>query len=297
MEKQLNLSQIFLHHISFLEKEGRFATARNYRKTLNSIQTFMEGEEIPLNQINARWVNAYNSYLYSRKASRNSVSFYNRVLRAHYNKVIGTVKNDPFKGAFTGVSPTRKRALPPSVIKRIADLELDGEMALSRDLFLFSFYARGMCYVDMAKLRRPSLCGDYLSYRRSKTGQELSLQLEPCMMEIIDRWSGQAYGDYVFPILHSDIPRDAFREYSYRIARHNLMLKEIGRLAHAPFPLNSYAARHSWATIANRLDVPVAVISSGMGHTSERTTRIYLSQLENSVLDRANKKVIRAVLK
>ncbi len=286
-----------MHHIGFLEKEGRYPTARNYRKTLRSILAFTEGNDMDISRIDARWVNDYNAYLYSRKASRNSVSFYNRVLRALLNKAARTRRDDPFKGAFTGVSPTRKRALSPVVLKRIASLQLEGEIALSRDLFLFSFYARGMCYVDMAKLRRPSLCGDYLSYRRSKTGQELSLQLEPCMMEIIDRWSGQAYGDYVFPILHSDIPRDAFREYSYRIARHNLMLKEIGRLAHAPFPLNSYAARHSWATIANRLEVPVSVISSGMGHTSERTTRIYLSQLENSVLDRANKKVIRAVLK
>ncbi len=286
-----------MYHISSLEKEGRYATARNYRKTLCSIQTYLDGRDIEISRINSHWVSAYNSYLYGRKASRNSVSFYNRVLRAIYNKTLISSDKDPFKGAYTGVSPTRKRALSPSVIKRISKLELDGEMALSRDLFLFSFYARGMCFVDIAKLRLSNICGGNIYYRRSKTGQDIYLHIEPCMKEIIDRWAHLAYGDYVFPILHSNNPQDSFLEYGYRIARHNLMLKAIGRLACAPFPLNSYAARHSWATIANRLDVPVSVISSGMGHTSERTTRIYLSQLENSVVDRANKKVINAVWK
>ena len=70
------------------------------------------------------------------------------------------------------------------------------------------------------------------------------------------------------------------------------MLKEIGCRAGLAYPLNSYAARHSWATMAQEADIPLSVISAGMGHTSEKTTRIYLADLNNTVIDEANRSVI-----
>lgn len=299
----ITLFKLFESSIRRLKTRGKYATARNYSKTLSSISAFTDGQDVDIQDLNNLWVRSYNEYLVRRGASRNSVSFYNRVLRAVYNRWAGESpsrrarREDPFRNAYTGVAPTRKRALSPAVLRRIGALELSGEMAMSRDLFLFSFYARGMCFVDIAKLRWGAISGDCICYERSKTGQTLVVQLEPCMQEIIGRWSPMSYGDYVFPLLHSSRPDDAFQEYTYRIARHNLMLKEIGRLSGVPFPLNSYAARHSWATIARSVDIPVSVISSGMGHTTERTTRIYLSELEHSVMDRANRKVIKAVLR
>ena len=60
--------------------------------------------------------------------------------------------------------------------------------------------------------------------------------------------------------------------------------------------LNSYVARHSWASLARDSGIPLSVISSGMGHTSERTTRIYLSDLEHKIIDHANRRVIALVL-
>ena len=56
-----------------------------------------------------------------------------------------------------------------------------------------------------------------------------------------------------------------------------------------------YTARHSWATAARNHQVPVSVISAGMGHTSERTTQIYLTMLENSLIDNANKGILESL--
>ena len=56
-----------------------------------------------------------------------------------------------------------------------------------------------------------------------------------------------------------------------------------------------YKARHTWASIAQSERVPIATISEAMGHTSERTTRIYLASLDTSAVDEANRKVIRTV--
>ncbi len=60
--------------------------------------------------------------------------------------------------------------------------------------------------------------------------------------------------------------------------------------------LTSYTSRHSWATAARNHNVPIPVISAGMGHTSEQTTQIYLTMLENSVIDDANQGLIRSLL-
>ena len=56
-----------------------------------------------------------------------------------------------------------------------------------------------------------------------------------------------------------------------------------------------YVARHSWATIAKSQGVPIGVISEGLGHDSERTTMIYLAALESSAIDKANRKIIKAL--
>ena len=56
-----------------------------------------------------------------------------------------------------------------------------------------------------------------------------------------------------------------------------------------------YVARHSWASVAKSKGVPLSVISEGMGHDSESTTRIYLASLETSVVDRANSLIISSL--
>ncbi|MDO5420593.1 MAG: tyrosine-type recombinase/integrase [Bacteroides sp.] len=57
-------------------------------------------------------------------------------------------------------------------------------------------------------------------------------------------------------------------------------------------PLTSYTPRHTWATTARNHNIPISVISAGMGHTSEKTTQIYLASLENSIVDQANHKIL-----
>ena len=60
-------------------------------------------------------------------------------------------------------------------------------------------------------------------------------------------------------------------------------------------PLSSYTSRHTWATTARNHNVPLSVISAGMGHASEKTTQIYLASLESSVIDQANRSIIASL--
>lgn len=56
-----------------------------------------------------------------------------------------------------------------------------------------------------------------------------------------------------------------------------------------------YKARHSWATIARGKDIPLAVISEGLGHESEATTQIYLDSIKSYEVDEANRKILNGL--
>lgn len=82
------------------------------------------------------------------------------------------------------------------------------------------------------------------------------------------------------------------RRAAYNI---NYNLKKLARMINVGFRLTMYVARHSWASVARSNGIPVSVISEGMGHDSESTTRIYLASLDSSVIDRANSLIISSL--
>lgn len=66
-------------------------------------------------------------------------------------------------------------------------------------------------------------------------------------------------------------------------------------MANISVPLSMYCARHSWASAAKGKNIPISVISEGMGHDSEATTQIYLASLDNSVVDKANAQILKGL--
>ncbi len=160
---------------------------------------------------------AYNEWLMRRGLRLNTISFYNRVLRALCNAASARgirVRSGLFEGLYTRVAETRKRAVDVQSLQRIRGLNLldSPRLALHRDLFLFSFMAQGMAFVDMAFLRREDISDHVLQYRRRKTGRLVSVYLEPAMMEIIRRHQRPDY-PYLFPLLDSMDERIPYRQY------------------------------------------------------------------------------------
>ena len=82
---------------------------------------------------------------------------------------------------------------------------------------------------------------------------------------------------------------EAYEQYQVTLNTHNRLLGRLSEMLGCGCKLTSYTSRHSWATASRNLNVPISVIIQGMGHTSEQTTQIYLTMLENSVIDDANK--------
>lgn len=287
--------------IACLRADGKLGTARNYRRTLNSFSGFLNGADIPFSLLDERLVGRYNDWLQRRRIVRNTVSFYMRVLRAVFNKAVreGIVpQSSPFRNVYTGVDHTRKRAVGEETVIRLRRLNLEHSpsLALARDIFIFSYCARGMAFVDIAFLRKQDIAGGTIRYVRRKTGQHLTIRIEPCMGDIIERYSQVTRtSDYVFPLLNAKDPVRVFSQYQTALGYYNRRLKRLADLLELEMPLSSYTSRHTWATTARNHNVPLSVISAGMGHASEKTTQIYLASLESSVIDQANRSIIASL--
>ncbi len=292
----------FMHtQIQLMRDSNRLGTALNYEKTLKNFTEFLGGVDLPIPVINEQLIAEYNAFLIKRGMVRNSISFYMRIMRAVYNKAVRQKlvnQTYPFADVYTGIDKTRKRAVSESVISQLYKLNLteNSSLALARDIFIFSYCTRGMAFVDIAYLKKENIQNDVICYTRRKTGQLLSIRIESSIRLIIDRYSSNL-SPYVFPILTSLDIKQSYEEYVTAINNYNRLLKILSKMLPDSCKLTSYTSRHSWATAARNHNVPISVISAGMGHSTELTTRIYLSTLENSVIDDANKGIIKELLK
>ena len=283
-----------------LRKMGKTRTGETYAATLRSFARFRQERDILLEELDSSVTTAYEAYLRTTGLSKNTTSFYMRILRAVYNRAVEqelTPQKYPFRHVYTGVLRTTKRAVTLDVLRRIRepDTVRTPQQEFAREMFLWSFYTRGMSFVDMAYLKKSDLKNGVLTYRRKKTGQQLSVRWEKCMQELLDKYPNP-HPVYLLPVI-TNPEVDERRQYKNIGHLVNRNLKAIGEKLGLTAPLTMYVARHTWASLAKSENIPISVISESMGHDSETTTRIYLASLDTAVVDRANRLVINLLSK
>ncbi len=279
-----------------LQEQGRNRTAETYSSTLRSFMRFRHDKEIFLEEINQETIGMYEAYLKSEGLSLNSISFYMRILRAVYNRAVDqelTTQHFPFKHVYTGIEKTIKRSVNIKTIKCVKDMTLIplSSIDYARDMFIFSFYTRGMSFVDMAYLKKKDLQNGVLTYRRKKTGQLLCIKWEKCIQALLNKYPSNPT-EYLLPIIRT-YAKSERKQYKNALTLINRKLKHIAESVHSPIPLSMYVARHSWANIAKSKHIPISIISESMGHDSETTTQIYLASLDSTVVDHANELILK----
>ena len=298
---------------SELECEGLGRTANSYRTAAARLVAFNDGVDPHLDHLSAQLLGDFQYALKAEGLKPNTISFYMRTLRAIYNRAVAEGRTtrrteNIFAGVYTGVAPTRKLALTANELALLAahdptqtegrgvDSEpLPEHLAQALAMFLFCYHARGMCFVDMAHLKKADLRGETIAYRRQKTGQQIELLVLPAMRRIIDWFTPFVAGSpYLFPVL-TDPARNLDLQYTSGLRLQNLRLKKVATRCGITKKFSTHCARHSWATIAKNANLPIAVISEGLGHTNQQTTQIYLASLERSVLDNASRLVSEAI--
>lgn len=284
--------------INRLYASGKERTSEIYRQVLHSFMRFRKNNDLDFDMIDDNLIEQYEGFMRMSNLCRNTTSFYMRTLRSIYNRAVEdglTEQVEPFRRVYTGVDKTAKRALNIEEIRRIKELDLNGLPTLdfARDVFMFSFYMRGMAFIDIAYLKKKNLANGYIVYNRKKTGQQLVVKWENNMSNILNKYLDDS-SEFLMPIIKRQDGTER-KQYLNKMLIINRNLKKIAQLARINIPLSLYVARHSWASIAQAKNVPLSAISLGMGHDNEETTRIYLSSIQSNIVDKANSKILNLI--
>lgn len=284
-------------------KAGKYSTADLYRASSNWFRQYWIKDTLSFAEITPSLIDCFWAWLQALgHLKNNSINSYMSSLRAIYNTAVreGLVPASnlsPFAHLNFRSEETAKRAISMDTLEEIACLDVSDDPALqkAKDFSLFSFLACGIPFVDLAHLTRNNILGDELVYNRIKTGNLVRIHITDGMQRLLDEYTIPG-STYLFPILPEKSSGKQLHEaYKHALFCYNSNLVNIGNRLTIPIHLTSYVFRHTWATEALYNDIPVAVISQALGHTSEKTTRHYLDLLDQSKLDAANNLITKRV--
>jgi site-specific recombinase XerD len=281
-------------------KMGKIGNARSYQCAVNVLTTFAKDKDIAFHELTYSFIKKFESYHLAKGTSHNGLATYLKKIRAIYNKAIkdGIVEKGsyPFESYSIKTTKTRKRAIGMDAIKRIIDLPLDAGHTLyhSRNYFLLSFYMRGMSFADMAHLKVENMIDGRILYQRQKTDKPYNIKITAEIQTLLTIYTaGKTSEEYVFPIIKSSNSERRYQDVISARTLFNKHLTDIAKLCDIQEHLTSYVSRHSFATRAKNLGVPIATISDMLGHDNIKTTEVYLDSLPSDIMDEAHEMVIR----
>jgi len=286
--------------IKDLQEANRIGNARCYKSALGAVKNFCNGRDITFHQINHAFLTRFEIAHLKKGKSYNGLSAYLRAVRAIFNQAITAGIADkelyPFDSYEIKSTKTRKRAISLEAIMRIEQLALTSDSPLyhSRHYFLASFYLRGMSFADLAELKVSDMIEGRIYYQRKKTDKPYNVKITDEIQRILDVYlPGKEKEDYIFPIVKRTTPLEKYKDIQWARKRFNKKLKKIADKCDIEENLTSYVSRHSFATRAKNLGIPIASISDMLGHENVKTTQVYLDTLPSDQLDDFHAQVIK----
>jgi len=229
----------------------------------------------------------------------NGLSVYMRTMRAIFNRAVkaGVAEKDayPFDNYSIKSKPTKKRAIGPDAIQKIVELKYDkGDILFeTRNIFLLSFYLMGAPYVDLAHLKVKNIIDGRVQYKRQKTGKFHDIKITENLKPILDIFTeGKMPDEYILPVIKRTELAEQYKDIMWARKRYNKRLKDLAEAAGIKENLTSYVSRHSFASIANNMAVPLTAISEMLGHQKISTTQVYLAGLQKEIIDDYNERII-----
>ena len=275
------------------------ATAKWYKDGIDALLKFNEGKDVMLYEVTVSFLKNFEAYHLGKGNSKNTICIYLRAVRSIYNSAIKEDQFKPLKNAFEHYkipsgSRTKKRVVGKEKLTSIKELqyELGSPLWHTKNYALIMFYCRGMNFIDLVKIKVEDISNGRLYYGRSKTGRPFSVKITQGLQEILDHYlKEKKTSDYLLPTNYDGSTKH-YQKYKSQRRRMNERLKIIAKDAGIEGNFTTYYLRHSWATIAKYMGIPTAVISEGLGHSSIRTTEIYLKDFDDDVLDEANELIV-----
>lgn len=282
--------------IERMESIDQYGTASKYRITRSLLRRF-HPQELRFEDITLPFLRDFELFLRQKGNQDNSIATKFSVLRAVYNRAseekIFFSEDNPFIRFKLGRlwTSTRKRAISKTDIHRLMALDLSDRAEFARDIFLFSYFMAGINFCDIACLRYSNIRNGRLVYARHKTHKEMNCRINSEAETIIGKYANTRITDnYLFPVLNPTVHKTE-RQRKDRIKKVlksvNGELRKIGNELGLVFPLTTYVARHSYASVLKHAGVDVSLISESLGHADLTTTQIYLDSFGNDRIDEA----------
>ena len=300
--------------IEDLRTQGKESSASPYITTKNALEKFADASrrykssKLTLAEIDYYFLTEFEKWLRKeRKLKDTSISVYMRNIRTVMNRAIKKdklLKQEYYPFHDYEISKldhtTKTRATTKDVIHKIRDLTFPdhSKEQLAQHIFIFSYYSRGMNFVDISLLTTDNIIGDRIEYKRSKTKKNFSFKILEPVQKIIDFHleNNIMKGNYIFPIYDESIhitPRQMYNRRKQALRGINKQLKNIADdIKLEGLKLTTYVSRHTYANTLKNADVSIAKISEALGHSSEKVTKTYLKSFEKDVLDDIDERVL-----
>lgn len=309
-----NVNDAFDSKIDELINSNRIGNSTIYKTVKNSLEGY-KGTNISFDSITVGFLNKYEAYLKDNGVKTATISIYMRTLRAIINNNNKPYLKDeayPFgrgKYLITNSKGANKLALTLRQIHAIENSDCGDQLTeLCRDMWIFSFYGSGINYTDIFRLKYSDIIMGELNFVRFKTRNTKNDEtiilvpvLEP-MKRIIGKHGNKSKSGYLFPLLNdcqNEVERrkkiaDITNESNERIKAICRELKnEDGTLMIPDYNLvNNYTARHSYATILNKLRVPESYIGEQLGHSKQTVTQGYFGEFYREDRFKYNSKLL-----
>lgn len=289
--KGSGVSVLFDEVIDNLEREGRISTASAYRCAMKSLMQYRG--DFPLAVVDRDFLEQYEAYMIEKGESITTVGFYLRCLRAVFNLAIDSkrlISRDlyPFgrKGYTIPKGSNYKKALKKDdkiKLQKVIGLNDLEKRALA--FWLFSYYCNGMNFTDMAYLKPGDVHAEVITFVRRKTMRtvrEVKPIIVPIRREVrkILRLYGR-HEPYCFGIITDEMTaQQKYRKIQDWIKGTNKYVNLVASRAGIPGRINTYNARHTFATMLLKGKADIKAIQQSLGHRSISTTEAYLADLD-----------------
>lgn len=176
------VKRAYQRRINDMKSTDRLGTAMFYESSWKAILGFINKSELTFDYITYAWLEDFEMYKRRKGVTGNTIAVYLRGLRAiHYEFCKVNNLNKPtayiqfnIQGLLT---PTMKRSLSIVQVKKfIENNPISNAQIEAKHLFLFSFYTRGTNLMDMLQFTKANIDGEYLVYRRQKTGKHMRIK-------------------------------------------------------------------------------------------------------------------------
>ncbi|MBG0860787.1 MAG: site-specific integrase [Bacteroidales bacterium] len=280
----------FTERINELHNLGREGYSRVFKGVLGVFKTFRGGKDLFLSDLSPKVLEEWIYYLRNNRGIADiTINNYLRTTRTLYLYAIkkGWVRSEYYPFREIKVSEfsteTSPRALDDNKLIELLKLEITPDLQLAKDIFVFSFFGRGITFIDVVHLTPKNIQDGNIFYERKKLTKRPVRVVFPIrdeIKEILDRYSDPERG-YLFPILDENKhitqwqKLDRIKKVRFRVNRD---LKTIGRQIGIE-GLTSYWSRHTYASYMFRKGMPVMMIKESLRHKNLKTTEIYLKSL------------------